>query len=381
MNKDYAVVFAGGGTKGSYQVGVIKALKELKINITAVSGTSIGAINGALVVQGDEDKLENIYSNIRMQDVLKISEKRKISSNANILEPKNVFKLIEEYISNKGISNEPLKRILEDNIYLDKLYSSKIDFGLITYDTKKKKGIELYKEEIPRDKMIEYLLASSCFPIFKPQKIGDNKYLDGGLSNNMPISLLIKKGYSNIILIDVMGLGLIKRNKANDVFFKVIKPDEDVIGLFDFEHDNIMKSITLGYLDTLKAFNKLVGNYFYFPKEEFIKLLNDFTLKEIYGLEYAAKSYKMDRFRKYSSKEFLKELLSNYEEEVKNYRKLKKDIKNISNIKKIISEGYKFALIEDISNNYPSFLTTYKGLFSKYLDASRSLYILSKIYK
>ena len=281
MNKDYAVVFAGGGTKGSYQVGVIKALKELKINITAVSGTSIGAINGALVVQGDEDKLENIYSNIRMQDVLKISEKRKISSNANILEPKNVFKLIEEYISNKGISNEPLKRILEDNIYLDKLYSSKIDFGLITYDTKKKKGIELYKEEIPRDKMIEYLLASSCFPIFKPQKIGDNKYLDGGLSNNMPISLLIKKGYSNIILIDVMGLGLIKRNKANDVFFKVIKPDEDVIGLFDFEHDNIMKSITLGYLDTLKAFNKLVGNYFYFPKEEFIKLLNDFTLKEI----------------------------------------------------------------------------------------------------
>ena len=63
MNKDYAVVFAGGGTKGSYQVGVIKALKELKINITAVSGTSIGAINGALVVQGDEDKLENIYSN------------------------------------------------------------------------------------------------------------------------------------------------------------------------------------------------------------------------------------------------------------------------------------------------------------------------------
>ena len=158
MNKDYAVVFAGGGTKGSYQVGVIKALKELKINITAVSGTSIGAINGALVVQGDEDKLENIYSNIRMQDVLKISEKRKISSNANILEPKNVFKLIEEYISNKGISNEPLKRILEDNIDLDKLYSSKIDFGLITYDTKKKKGVELYKEEIPRDKMIEYLL-------------------------------------------------------------------------------------------------------------------------------------------------------------------------------------------------------------------------------
>ena len=71
MNKEYAIVFAGGGTKGSYQVGVIKALKELKIKIVAVSGASIGSINGTLLVQGDEDKLESIYGNIRMQDVLK----------------------------------------------------------------------------------------------------------------------------------------------------------------------------------------------------------------------------------------------------------------------------------------------------------------------
>ncbi len=143
MNKDYAVVFAGGGTKGSYQVGVIKALKELKINIVAVSGASIGSINGALVVQGDGNKLEKIYSNIRMQDILKISEKRKISANANLFNPKNALKLLEEYVSNKGISNEPLRNVLEDNIDLDKLYASNIDFGFITFDTKKKKGCRI----------------------------------------------------------------------------------------------------------------------------------------------------------------------------------------------------------------------------------------------
>ena len=381
MNKDYAVVFAGGGTKGSYQVGVIKALKELKINIVAVSGASIGSINGALVVQGDEDKLEKIYSNIRMQDILKISEKRKIASNANIFDPKNALKLLEEYISNRGLSNEPLKKVLEDNIDLDKLYSSKIDFGIITYDTKIKKGVELYKEDIPRDKMIDYLLASSCFPIFKPQKIGDNKYLDGGLSNNMPISLLVQKGYKNIILIDVMGIGVIKRNTDKDTFFKVIKPDEEVVGLFDFNHENITKSITLGYLDTLKAFHKLIGNYYYFPKEEYFKLLNKFTLKEINGLESAAEIYKIDRYRKYSAKEFLDELLSHYKEEQYNYNKVRKDVTKINNIKDILSDGYIFALIEDVMNNYPSLLTTYKGLFSKYIDASKSLYILSKTYK
>ena len=381
MNKDYAVVFAGGGTKGSYQVGVIKALKELKINIVAVSGASIGSINGALVVQGDGNKLEKIYSNIRMQDILKISEKRKISANANLFNPKNALKLLEEYVSNKGISNEPLRNVLEDNIDLDKLYASNIDFGFITFDTKKKKGVELYKEDIPRDKMIDYLLASSCFPIFKPQEIGDDSFLDGGLSNNMPISLLLKKGYKNIILIDVLGVGLIKRNTYKDVFFKVIKPDEDIVGLFDFNHEHISNSITLGYLDTLKAFHKLIGNYYYFPKEEYFKLLNMFTLKEVNGLEKAAQKYKMDRYKKYSCKEFLDELLRNFKDELDKYDKTKKDMSKISGIKNIISSGYVFALIADAIKNYPSLLATYKGLFSKYLDASAALYVLLKTYE
>ena len=46
--KEYGLVLAGGGTKGAYQVGVWKALKELDINVKAIAGTSIGALNGAL---------------------------------------------------------------------------------------------------------------------------------------------------------------------------------------------------------------------------------------------------------------------------------------------------------------------------------------------
>lgn len=46
--KEYGLVLAGGGTKGAYEVGVWKALKEMNINITAVVGASIGALNGAL---------------------------------------------------------------------------------------------------------------------------------------------------------------------------------------------------------------------------------------------------------------------------------------------------------------------------------------------
>ena len=47
---EYGLVLAGGGVRGAYQIGVWKALKELKIKVSAVSGVSIGAVNGALFV-------------------------------------------------------------------------------------------------------------------------------------------------------------------------------------------------------------------------------------------------------------------------------------------------------------------------------------------
>ena len=44
------IALAGGGSKGSYQTGAWKALRELGIDYDIVTGTSIGAINGALMV-------------------------------------------------------------------------------------------------------------------------------------------------------------------------------------------------------------------------------------------------------------------------------------------------------------------------------------------
>ena len=56
MKRRYGLVLAGGGTKGAYEVGAWKALKELDVEITAIVGTSIGAINGALFLQDDYNK-------------------------------------------------------------------------------------------------------------------------------------------------------------------------------------------------------------------------------------------------------------------------------------------------------------------------------------
>lgn len=57
----YSLVLGGGGAKGSYEIGVFKALEEIGIEIDSVYGTSIGALNGAMVVQGDVKKAEEIW--------------------------------------------------------------------------------------------------------------------------------------------------------------------------------------------------------------------------------------------------------------------------------------------------------------------------------
>ena len=48
-----AIVLSGGGAKGAYQIGVWKALRKLNIHYDIVTGTSVGALNGAFMVQRD----------------------------------------------------------------------------------------------------------------------------------------------------------------------------------------------------------------------------------------------------------------------------------------------------------------------------------------
>ena len=63
MNKT-AIVLAGGGSRGAYQIGVWKALREMGIDYQLVTGTSVGALNGVLMVQQEYDKALAVWENI-----------------------------------------------------------------------------------------------------------------------------------------------------------------------------------------------------------------------------------------------------------------------------------------------------------------------------
>ncbi len=375
---EYGVVFTGGGTKGAYEVGAWKAIKELKLNVTGITGTSIGAINAALAVQDDISKMEEIYRNIDISNVISIREK--INKNKNIFNIVNITKIAKDFYRQKGFDNAPLREMIINNIDIDKIYKSNVNLGVVSYVFKSKEPIEVFKEDIPKESFVDYLLASACFPIYKAQDIDGNQLIDGGFYDNMPINMLIRKGYKNIIVIDISGIGFRKKIIDKNTYVKIIKNSEDLGGTFNFNKQLMENNVKLGYLDTLKAFNKLQGHMYYFEKKEFSKLLKNYNLDTIYGFEQAAKIYKIDKYRIYKADEFLELVLNKHNNAKLQYGRIKSKlspkiiIKEFTRIISMINKGLGICLFSDIiksSTNYN--IKMINNLFSDYITASKAM--------
>lgn len=276
MLKGYGIVLGGGGAKGGYEVGVWKALMELNIPIEAVAGTSVGALNGAIIAQGDYETAYNLWTSISMEGVIKI-ERDVASTEENPKKYMSLLATLKTSITSGGVDVTPLKKLLNEIIDEDKIRTSGIDFGMVTFSLTDFKPVRLFLKDIPRGKLVDYLLASSCFPVFKKQEIDNKKFIDGGVYDNIPISLMLERGIKNIIAVDVSGPGFNRKIDTKDANVIYIKNSDDLGGVLDFNANRSIENIELGYLDTLKAFNKLRGvRYFLIPNEELDKTKEKF---------------------------------------------------------------------------------------------------------
>ena len=341
MEKEFALVLSGGGTRGAYQVGVWKALQDLGIKVKAITGTSIGSLNGALILQGDTDGMIDIYKNLKMEDFIIVENQ--IDAGKDLFDKKNIKAVAKEYLNKKGFDNAPLRETINKHIDLKKIYESDIDFGLVTYSIDNGSSLQLFKDQIPKDEFVDFLLASCCFPLYKTQKIGNFEFVDGAFYDNVPINMLIDKGYKNIIVADINGFGLTRRMKDKNVYLKVIAPKEKIGGMFEFNHDRINNNMALGYLDTMRSFNKMQGHIYYFHTNEFNRMLNVFNLQTIYGLENAAKVYEMNKYKAYNFEEFIEELTSKHLEAKEKYEKIKGILseKNMTKLKENVDDIFK----------------------------------------
>lgn len=257
----YGIVLGGGGAKGSYEIGVWKALLELNIPVHTVVGTSVGAINGAIMVQGDFDIAYKLWTTLDMQSIISLENNTLLDGKQ--LNLKELMPTARKIIEKRGLDITPLRNMLHKYIDEAAIRQSSVDFGLVTFSLTDFKPVTVFKDQIPYGLLIDYLLASSCLPGFQPHEINSKRFLDGGLYDNIPISLLVKKDIKDIIVVDVSGIGRTKKVNLKGYNVKYIKNSDPLCGTLQFDGDKCREGITMGYLDALKSFDVYEGKRYY----------------------------------------------------------------------------------------------------------------------
>jgi len=265
-----AVVLSGGGSKGAYQIGVWKALRKLKIKYEIVTGTSVGALNGAIMVQNNYYKAYNLWSNISMDKIFD----GKIQNYDDTL---SLYKeYLKKFVKNKGVEPSGLETIIEELLDTKRFYKSKINYGLITFNKTNRKPKILQKKDIPESKLNDYLIASSAaYPAFSSKEIEGIEFIDGGYYDNTPINLAIDMGADEVIVVDLTTVGIRKPAKKKIKNIK-ITPRNDLGSFLLFDKEIAKRNIKYGYNDAMKAYNKYEGNKYTFKLHTIEKFENKY---------------------------------------------------------------------------------------------------------
>ena len=150
----------GGGAKGAFHIGAVKALLENGYEFDGVVGTSIGAFNGALISQGDFEKAYDLWINMEPSMLFDIEDEcmRNIVHNGLTKETiKYISSRTINLIENRGIDTSKIRRVLYENVDEYKLRTSNIDFGMVTVSIPDFNPVEVYKEDIPAGKIRDYI--------------------------------------------------------------------------------------------------------------------------------------------------------------------------------------------------------------------------------
>lgn len=254
------VVLAGGGSRGAYQIGVWRAMRECGITYSVVTGTSVGALNGAMMVQGDYERARKMWLRLTAQDIAKID----LTAAEESADPGRAIyaQFLRQAVLQGGVDITGLESIMRGVIDCDRFYDSPVEYGLVTVKYPTFEHCTLRKNEIDRDKLCDYLIASaSCFPAFPAKKIGSEQFVDGAYYDIMPINLAVDLGAREIIAVDLEGIGIKRRPKDRAVPLTVIRPVHPLGPTLEFEPDSAAHNMRMGYLDALRAFGRAEGGF------------------------------------------------------------------------------------------------------------------------
>lgn len=263
------IVFGGGGAKGSYEIGVWRALADLGIDerVKIAVGTSIGSLNAALFVQGDCERALDLWNNLNTGKMFNVPNFDELDSKEKL--KMSIHSVAGEVIKDGGVQMTEYKNLILQNIDEQKIRNSDIAYGLVTVNITDKKAVEKRLSDIKNGQLADYIVASSSLaPAIKPYKIDGATYIDGGFYDALPINMAVDMGADEIIAVDLVGMGIIQKIRKPDKIKNIrnIRPYWDLGSTLLFEDEIMRRNFSLGYFDTLKSYGAYDGNAYTFIK-------------------------------------------------------------------------------------------------------------------
>jgi NTE family protein len=283
------LVLSGGGARGAYQLGCWGALRDHGIEFKAIAGTSIGALNGALICQGDYHKALGFWDEIARDGVLKIDFKRlgdlggQLAGDLAVLFlPLPVFKgarllrigaAAAKFFSAGGAGGKLLKDgffglerllpTLEKYLSIDEVRKSPIPMHVTAFEapsltTPTGKAVSFRLQDLDRVQAERALCATIALPLIFPSvNLGGSTLFDGGFGRWAPVDLVRGEGCRRIIVLATKRDFALADKYAAAGDLLTVKPDERLgstpLSFLNFDPDNVWEWAERGYEDACRA--------------------------------------------------------------------------------------------------------------------------------
>lgn len=290
--KGIGLVFAGGGGKGAYEIGVWKYLHEIGLDqyVRAVSGTSVGALNASLFVGSSYELAEKLWLNISREKILTpkaVSVEKimkwlvangvalsdstligisKVAAGTILGVEKIAQVMAAKLMGDHMFSREGLVEMITDGLKTDILKSSEIPCYVTCVRCPGLKIERFLLNEYSNDDITKLLLASSAIPIVFPNEdFHGQKYCDGGIpvvGDNVPIEPIYNTGVENIIVVHLSQDYLVDKEQYPNSKIIEIVPREDLgnalTGTLDFSPEGALVRMKMGYEDAKRIMQPMV---------------------------------------------------------------------------------------------------------------------------
>lgn len=228
-DKTFGIVFSGGGGNGAYEIGVYKYLYEhgLDQRITGISGTSVGALNGLLFMQGDYKQAEHLWSSVQQKDMLTPNVQKALTALDVVVGPLTTLPVkLQSLLTTQGgvFTQNGIEALIEKNVSWHMIEQARQLFFCTLLNTKRGCEYRCLTGLEKRD-IVESVLQSASLPIiYGSRQDVTGRYYDGGcpiVGDNVPILPLLRHGYKDIIVIHLERDIEENRSKWQDFLLKL----------------------------------------------------------------------------------------------------------------------------------------------------------------